>query len=157
MSNIPSSPLTSDASVDELLNLVRFGPIESVRLLPERSCVFISFLDGSTAAGFHADAQVKKLALHGQELKIGWGKASNLSSSISQEVSQNQATRNVFVGGLDESTTEQDLRDALSSFGPIDQVKIVRDKNIGFVHFLSIATAIQVSYTRRHELISGCC
>jgi hypothetical protein len=45
--------LPPEASVDELLNLVRFGPIESVRLLPEKSCVFISFLDGSTAAAFH--------------------------------------------------------------------------------------------------------
>lgn len=137
----------AEASVDELLNLVRFGPIESVRLLPERSCVFISFLDGSTAAGFHADAQVKKLALHGQELKIGWGKASNLSVAVATEVQNSQATRNVFVGNLDEATTEQDLRDALSSFGPIDQVKIVRDKNIGFVHFLGIGTAMQVSWT----------
>ena len=83
--------------------------------------------------------------MHGQELRIGWGKASHLSTSIQAEVQNNQATRNVFVGNLNEETTEQDLRDALSSFGPIDQVKIVRDKNIGFVHFLSISTAMQVS------------
>lgn len=48
------------------------------------------------------------------------------------------------LGNLDESFTEQSLRDELSRFGHIDQVKIVRDKNIGFVHFLSIATAIKV-------------
>ena len=130
--------------MDELLNLVRFGPIENVRLLPEKSCVFISFLDGSTAAAFHADASVKKLALHGQELKIGWGKPSQVPAPISQAVSQNQATRNVFVGNLEETTNEQDLRNICSKFGPIDQVKIVRDKNIGFIHFLSIATAIKV-------------
>ncbi len=135
-----------DASVDELLNLVRFGPIESVRLLPEKSCVFISFLDGSTAAAFHADASVKKLALHGQELKIGWGKPSVLPAAIGQAIQQNQATRNVYVGNLDEATDEQALRDDLSRFGPIDQVKIVRDKNIGFVHFLSISTAMKVSH-----------
>jgi RNA recognition motif-containing protein len=45
---------------------------------------------------------------------------------------------------LDDDITEQSLRDDLSRFGPIDQVKIVRDKNIGFVHFLSIANAIKV-------------
>lgn len=61
--------------------------------------------------------------------------------------------------------TEQTLRDDLSRFGPIDQVKIVRgafsfscacadthaDKNIGFVHFLSIATAIKVVQTLATE------
>ena len=37
------------------------------------------------------------------------------------------------MGGLDESLTEEQLRDDLSRFGLIDQVKIVRDKNIGFL------------------------
>lgn len=45
---------------------------------------------------------------------------------------------------MDESYTEQSLRDELSKYGHLDQVKIVRDKNIGFVHFLSIANAIKV-------------
>nr|KIR85433.1 cytoplasmic protein [Cryptococcus tetragattii IND107] len=139
--------LPAEASVDELLNLVRFGPIEAVRLLPEKSCVFISFLDGSTAAAFHADACVKKLALHGQELKIGWGKPSMVHPTVAAAVASSQATRNVFVGNLDPETNEQDLRNELSRFGPIDQVKIVRDKNIGFIHFLSISTAMKVVAT----------
>ena len=42
---------------------------------------------------------------------------------------------------------EEQLRDNLSRFGSIDQVKIVRDKNIDFVHFLSISTATKVITT----------
>lgn len=136
--------LPAEASVDELLNQVKFGPIENVRLLPEKSCAFLSFLDGSMAAAFHADASVKKLSLHGQELKIGWGKPSSCPTPVLMAVQQNQATRNVYLGQLDEEMTEQSLRDDLARFGPIDQVKIVRDKNIGFVHFLSIGTAMKV-------------
>lgn len=145
-----SSPDTSlDASVDELMNLVRFGPVESVRILTEKSCVFISFLDGATAAAFHADATVKKLTLHGQELKIGWGHASPVPSQVIHAIAMAKATRNVYLGGLDEHVTESQLRDDLSRFGPIDQVKIVRDKGIGFVHFLSITVAMRVSL---HEM-----
>lgn len=136
--------LPATASVDELLNLVHFGPLESIRVLPEKSCVFLSFLDGATAAAFHADATIKKLALHGQELKIGWGKPSPVSAQVSLAISQSNASRNVYLGGLDENTTEEQLRDDLSRFGLIDQVKIVRDKNIGFVHFLSISVATKV-------------
>ncbi|CAL1711477.1 unnamed protein product [Somion occarium] len=136
--------LPATASVDELLNLVHFGPLESIRVLPEKSCVFLSFLDGATAAAFHADAVIKKLSLHGQELKIGWGKPSPVPSQVALAIQQNNASRNVYLGGLDENTTEEQLRDDLSRFGLIDQVKIVRDKNIGFVHFLSISTAIKV-------------
>ena len=140
----------SDASVDELLNLVRFGPIERIHLVPEKSCVFVSFLDGSTAAAFHADANVKKLALKGQELRIGWGQASHVPTTVMAAVQKAQATRNVFLGNLDDATTEETLRDDLSKFGPIDQVKIVRDKGIAFVHFLSIAVAIKVNTLLSH-------
>ncbi|EJD08200.1 uncharacterized protein FOMMEDRAFT_138161 [Fomitiporia mediterranea MF3/22] len=139
--------LPSTASVDELLNLVHFGPLESIRVLPEKSCVFLSFLDGATAAAFHADATVKKLSLHGQELKIGWGKPSPVPSQVALSIQQSNASRNVYIGGLDENMTEEQLRDDLSRFGLIDQVKIVRDKNIGFVHFLSISTATKVVAT----------
>ncbi|TXT13645.1 hypothetical protein VHUM_01012 [Vanrija humicola] len=137
--NIPE-----DASADELLNLVRFGPIESVKILSDKSCVFISFLDGATAAAFYADAAVKKLALRGQELRIGWGRESNLPTSVAIAVQYNQATRNVFIGGLTDEDTEQTLRADLVRFGDIDQIKIVRDKNIAFVHFLSISVAMKV-------------
>lgn len=65
--------LPSDASVDELLSQVRFGPIESIRILPEKSCAFISFLDPTTAAAFHSDALMRKIRLHDHDLKIGWG------------------------------------------------------------------------------------
>ncbi|KZS88208.1 hypothetical protein SISNIDRAFT_460086 [Sistotremastrum niveocremeum HHB9708] len=136
--------LPPTASVDELLNLVHFGPIENVRVLPEKSCVFVSFLDGATAAAFHADATIKKLNLHGQELKVGWGKASPVPSQVMLAITQSNASRNVYLGGLDEGMTEEQLRDDLSRFGLIDQVKIVRDKNIGFVHFLSISVATKV-------------
>ncbi|TEB37621.1 hypothetical protein FA13DRAFT_1882227 [Coprinellus micaceus] len=124
--------LPATASVDELLNLVHFGPLES---------------DSRTAAAFHADATVKKLSLHTQELKIGWGKPSPVPAQVALAISQSNASRNVYIGGLDENMTEEQLRDELSRFGLIDQVKIVRDKNIGFVHFLSISVATKVVNT----------
>ncbi|KAF8435168.1 hypothetical protein L210DRAFT_3552066 [Boletus edulis BED1] len=139
--------LPATASVDELLNLVHFGPLESIRVLPEKSCVFLSFLDGQTAASFHADATIKRLSLHGQELKIGWGKPSPVPAQVQLAIQQSNASRNVYLGGLDEGMTEEMLRDELGRFGLIDQVKIVRDKNIGFVHFLSISVATKVVNT----------
>ncbi|KAJ6483853.1 RNA-binding protein Nrd1 [Mycena vitilis] len=140
--NLPPS-----ASVDELLNLVHFGPLESIRVLPEKSCVFLSFLDAPTAAAFFADASIRKLALHAQELKVGWGKPSAVPAQVMQAITQSGASRNVYLGGLEEGMTEEMLRDELSRFGLIDQVKIVRDKNIGFVHFLSIGVATKVVNT----------
>lgn len=138
LGNIPP-----DTSAEEILGHVRSGQIESVRLLPDKNCAFISFIDGSSATHFHSDAILKKLAIKGQDIKIGWGKPSSVPTSVALAVQQSGASRNVYLGNLPEETTEEELRADLSKFGPIDTVKIVREKAIGFVHFLSIGNAVK--------------
>lgn len=63
---------------------------------------------------------------------------------VALAVSQNSATRNIYIGNLPEDITEAEIREDLSKFGPIDTVKLIREKNIGFVHFLSIGIAMKV-------------
>lgn len=138
LGNIPP-----DTPAEEILSHVRSGQIESVRILPDKNCAFISFLDSSSATHFHSDAILKKLCIKGQDIKIGWGKPSSVPTSVALAVQQSGASRNVYLGNLPEETTEQDLRDELTKFGPIDTVKIVKEKAIGFVHFLSIGNAIK--------------
>ncbi|KAF2215232.1 hypothetical protein CERZMDRAFT_109973 [Cercospora zeae-maydis SCOH1-5] len=138
LGNIPP-----DTSAEEILGHVRSGQIESVRLLPDKNCAFISFLDASSATHFHSDAILKKLSIKGQDIKIGWGKPSSVPTSVALAVQQSGASRNVYLGNLSEDVTEEELREDLSKFGPIDTVKIVREKAIGFVHFLSIGNAIK--------------
>ncbi|KAH7419581.1 hypothetical protein BKA64DRAFT_563253 [Cadophora sp. MPI-SDFR-AT-0126] len=138
LGNIPP-----ETSAEEILGHVRSGQIESVRLLPDKNCAFISFLDGSSATHFHSDAILKKLSIRGQDIKVGWGKPSQVPTSVALAVQQSGASRNVYLGNLEETVTEDELREDLSKFGPIDTVKIVREKAIGFVHFLSIGNAIK--------------
>lgn len=138
LGNIPP-----ETSAEEILGHVRSGQIESVRLLPDKNCAFISFLDGSSATHFHSDAILKKLAIRGQDIKVGWGKPAPVPTSVSVAVQQSGASRNVYLGNLPETVTEAELRDDLGKYGPIDTVKIVREKAIGFVHFLSISNAVK--------------
>jgi RNA recognition motif-containing protein len=138
LGNIPA-----DTTAEELLSHVRSGQIESVRMLPDKNCAFISFLDGSSATHFHSDAILKKLNIKGQDIKVGWGKPSQVPTSVQLAVQQSGASRNVYLGNLPEDISEQELREDLSKFGPIDTIKMVREKNIGFVHFLSIGNAVK--------------
>lgn len=138
LGNIPP-----DTQAEEILGHVRSGQIESVRLLADKNCAFISFLDSSSATHFHSDAILKKLSIKGQDIKIGWGKPSQVPTSVALAVQQSGASRNVYLGNLPEEVGEDELREDLSKYGPIDTVKIVREKAIGFVHFLSIGNAIK--------------
>ncbi|KAL8301840.1 hypothetical protein RB597_002321 [Gaeumannomyces tritici] len=138
LGNIPQ-----DTSAEEILGHVRSGQIESVRLLPDKNCAFISFLDASSATHFHSDAILKKLCIKGQDIKVGWGKPSQVPTSVALAVQQSGASRNVYLGNLPEDIAEEELREDLGKFGAIDTIKIVREKSIAFVHFLSIANAIK--------------
>lgn len=138
LGNIPA-----ETSAEEILNHVRSGQIESVRLLPDKNCAFISFLDSSSATHFHSDAILKKLAIKGNDIKVGWGKPSQVPTSVALAIQQSGASRNVYLGNLAEETSEDDLREELGKFGSIDTVKIVKEKAIGFVHFLSISNAMK--------------
>jgi RNA recognition motif-containing protein len=138
LGNIPA-----ETSAEEILSHVRSGQIESVRLLPDKNCAFISFLDGSSATHFHSDAILKKLSIKGQDIKIGWGKPSPVPTSVALAVQQSGASRNVYLGNLPEETTEAEIREDLGKFGPIDTIKLVREKAIGFVHFLSVSNAVK--------------
>jgi len=138
LGNIPP-----DTTAEEILGHVRSGQIESVRLLPDKNCAFISFLDASSATHFHSDAILKKLCIKGQDIKVGWGKPSQVPTSVALAVQQSGASRNVYLGNLPEEITEDEIREDLGKFGAIDTVKLVREKNIAFVHYLSIANAIK--------------
>lgn len=138
LGNIPA-----ETSAEEILNHVRSGQIESVRLLSDKNCAFISFLDSNSATHFHSDAILKKLAIKGNDIKVGWGKPSQVPTSVALAVQQSGASRNVYLGNLPEETTEDEMREELGKFGPIDTVKIVKEKAIGFVHFLSISNAMK--------------
>ncbi|KAL8788650.1 MAG: hypothetical protein Q9213_001578 [Squamulea squamosa] len=138
LGNIPP-----ETSAEEILGHVRSGPIESVRILPDKNCAFISFLESNCATHFHSDAILKKLSIRGQDIKIGWGKPAQVPTSVSIAVQQSGASRNVYLGNLPDSVTEAELREDLGKYGLIDTVKIVREKAIGFVHFLAISNAIK--------------
>lgn len=138
LGNIPA-----DTSAEEILNHVRSGQIESVRLLPDKNCAFISFLDGSSATHFHSDAILKKLNIKGHDIKVGWGKPSQVPTSVALATQQSGASRNVYLGNLPDDITEEEIRSDLGKFGQIDTVKMVPEKAIAFVHFLSIGNAIK--------------
>ncbi|KAJ3309922.1 hypothetical protein HDU76_003491 [Blyttiomyces sp. JEL0837] len=151
MGNLPAG-----TTYEEVMNHVKFGPVEQVKLLEDKNCAFITFIESSAAMNFHADSQTRRILVGGAtgtapvEVKIGWGKPSMCQPTILAAV-QSGATRNVFIGNIDETFTEQVLATELSRFGPIDQVKILAEKRIAFVHMASVSAAMKAVGTLPNE------
>ncbi|KAI9272182.1 hypothetical protein EDC94DRAFT_655590 [Helicostylum pulchrum] len=126
----------------EILGLVRTGMIESYRPCYEKTCAFLAFVDSASAQGFFQEYLSKKLVIHNIEIKVGWGKPNTFSNMLRVQI-QGGATRCVYLGRLTEVHTEEYISNAVRKFGDIENVKIIADKNIAFVHFLSISSAVK--------------
>lgn len=142
LGNIPP-----ELTMEQLLNYVHSGVVESAKMIPEKSCAFISFLNHASAYHFYSDAILRKLSINSYDIKIGWGKPSSLPPQVALAVSQDGATRNIYLGNLPDDITEDEIRQEMSKFGKIDTINLLKDRNIAFVHFLSISTAIKVVET----------
>ncbi|KAI8821991.1 uncharacterized protein EV422DRAFT_495262 [Fimicolochytrium jonesii] len=134
--------LPSLTTYEDVINLVRGGALEQVKILEEKNCAFITFVESSAAHAFHLECQNKRPHLQTSELKVGWGKHTPIPPAILAAV-QGGASRNVFLGNIDESVTDTVLHQEFGKFGPIDQVKILPDKRIAFVHMASIVAAMK--------------
>lgn len=143
LGNVPS-----DIEPYELLDYVRSGILENVKILPAKNCAFISFVDAQSALLFHSDCILKKLNINGNDIRIGWGKNAPIAPAVLEAIQRDGATRNVYLGNLNNSpsgemVTEAELREDLSLYGVIDSIKIIPEKGIAFIHFLSILSAIR--------------
>lgn len=143
LGNVPS-----DIQPNELLDYVRSGILELVKILPAKNCAFVSFIDHQSALLFHSDCILKKLNINGNDIRIGWGKNTPILPVVTELIQRDGATRNVYLGNLNnpltgEMITEAELRADLSAYGVIDCIKIIPEKGIAFIHFLSILSAIR--------------
>lgn len=138
LGNIPSG-----ITPYELLNHVRSGTVESLKMIPSKNCAFISFLDEKSATLFHSDAILKRLTINNHDIKIGWGKPNPVQPIVASCVSRYNATRNVYIGNLPENITETELANDTKEYGEIDTIKMIHDKKIAFIHFTSILAAIR--------------
>jgi len=142
--------LPSGTTYEELLNHVRGGKLDNVKIFEDKNYAFVTFVEASSAVAFYQSATLRRITIHNQDAKIGWGKPVQISPNILLAV-QNNATRNIFIGNLDETITKSYLEKEFSQFGPIDVIKVLPEKRIAFVHMTSIAAAMKAIQTFQNE------
>ncbi|RKP39643.1 hypothetical protein BJ085DRAFT_9800, partial [Dimargaris cristalligena] len=136
------SNIHPEATVTDLCNAVRGGAVYQIRYIPDKRIAFVSFLDPMAAMAFHQLATFSGVAVKSRRLRVGWGHPSAVPPPVAQAVQQG-ASRNIYIGSLDESMTAEKLRADFSQFGDIELVNILPEKNCGFVNFTSIRSAMK--------------
>ncbi|KAI8377210.1 hypothetical protein EDC96DRAFT_255556 [Choanephora cucurbitarum] len=140
--------VTEELTSHDILQCVHQGALEQFRMSKERFCAFLTFLDASAANAFFQTYTTKKFIVKGVVLQVNWGSPKAISSTLQIQIEAG-ATRNVYLGRLLETDTEESIRSKVKKFGPIEHIRFIKPKKIAFVHFLSILSAIKCNSVLR--------
>lgn len=132
------------------MQAIRGGILQNIRYMPTKNIAFIMFACPNAALEFHQRASTDGLVVKNKRCKIGWGKAQALTPLI-QQILETSGSRNVYIGGIDHTVTEQSLRNDFAVLGEIELINIVSDRNIAFVNYTDIMSAIKaVEFMKTH-------
>ncbi|GAA6056427.1 hypothetical protein JCM3770_000697 [Rhodotorula araucariae] len=76
----------------------------------------------------------------------GWaslGRPATPEGAVSLSPPVQQPTRSLWVGNLDPKTTPADLQEVFAPYGAIESLRLIPDKECGFVNFVSVADAMR--------------
>ena len=99
----------------------------------------MTFVDTTAAYTFYNVSTYQGLTLNNRRLKIGWGKNSGpLSPSLAVAV-HSGATRNVYIGNIEdfETFTEERLKRDFGEYGDIELVNFLKEKCVLMSFFTS--------------------
>jgi len=145
----PSAPrgiylgnVQADVTAHDLCKVAnRFGALESVKIVEGKQCAFLNFVEPSAAHAFWASAQHQPITIGQNTLKVNWAKSGVLNPEVMNAIRQG-ATRNLFVGNIEDHISEETIREAFREHGEIDNIVILRPKKIAFVNLTSIHSAL---------------
>jgi len=144
--------LHADSTYHDILPLAnRYGAVEYAKIVPAKKCAFINFVDDRAAQAFYYNS-FQQLNIRGNDIRLGWAKSSPIAPALLEHIRQG-ATRNLFVGNVTETVTEEMLKNLFSPFGEFDSVSILHQKGIAFVNMTSINGAVTArTALQGHEL-----
>lgn len=140
-----------ETTLEEICNVVRGGLLHHIRYITEKHICFVTFVDPNSAVAFFGLSNMQGLMIHNRRLKIGWGKHSGpLPTQIALAVGAG-ASRNVYVGNIEDSLTTDQLKADFSEYGEIELVNTLREKNCAFINFTNLSSAIKAIEGIKHK------
>ncbi|GAA5795519.1 hypothetical protein HPULCUR_000877 [Helicostylum pulchrum] len=138
---------------------VRYGNVESARILSDKECAFVNFETVESALAAKEDL-VNRLGcmISGSIVKVGFGKADvNLAMALTNEAGPNAQgpTRALWVGNIPANINPAVLRSLFQSFGVIESIRILSHKNCGFVNFERQEDAVRARKVLQNKELLG--
>ncbi|KAL5130066.1 Flowering time control protein FPA [Glycine soja] len=133
--------LAADVTDADLMELfAKYGALDSVTSYSARSYAFVFFKRVE-------DAKAAKNALQGTSLR-----GSSLKIEFARPA---KACKQLWVGGISQAVTKEDLEAEFQKFGKIEDFKFFRDRNTACVEFFNLEDATQAMKIMNGKRIGG--
>ncbi|OMP03936.1 hypothetical protein COLO4_10090 [Corchorus olitorius] len=129
---------TVDSDLMELFN--KYGALDSVTTYSSRSYAFVYFKRVEDAKA--AKEALQGTALHGNPIKIEFARPA-------------KPCKNLWVGGISQTLSKEELEEEFSKFGKIEDFKFLRDRNTVFVEYSRMEDASQAMRNMNGKRIGG--
>ncbi|KAJ3405225.1 hypothetical protein HDU80_001680 [Chytriomyces hyalinus] len=141
--------LDATITAPEILSLFSpFGAIESLRMLPDKECVFVNFVRVEDALAAKDGMAGRKIG--SSVVRLGFGKNEAVGDTQGM-----QPTKSVWIGNIPPSITSSDLEKMFSAFGPVESCRVLTHKSCGFVNFDSLHDAMKAQHAMNGQEIHG--
>ncbi|GMJ08471.1 hypothetical protein like AT2G43410 [Hibiscus trionum] len=134
--NLPGE--TVDSDLMELFN--KFGALDSVTTYSSRSYAFVYFKRVEDAKA--ARDALQGATLHGSQIKIEFARPA-------------KPCKNLWVGGISQTVSKEELEEEFRKFGKIEDFKFLRDRNTAFVEYSRMEDASEAMRNMSGKRIGG--
>ncbi|KAJ3141043.1 hypothetical protein HDU90_007066 [Geranomyces variabilis] len=136
-------------SPSDLLTLFSpFGPIESLRILPDKECAFVNFVHVEDAVRARDDMQSGRVG--NCIVRIGFGKAEAINDTQGM-----QPTKSLWVGNIPPTTDPAALEAMFAAYGAVESARVLTHKNCGFINFVRLEDAMEARKNMNGKEIGG--
>ena len=167
---------------NDLITLFRsYGVVTDVKMLVSKHCGFVTFADESSAKS--AMKAMDGYVMNGKTIHVNTARESAIQSSqksasslqrlcaaslssvidgVPQQSSRQRgpvvraSSRAVWVGNVGDDVTDAQFAMYVTQFGPVESVKLLREKRCGFVNYLSISVAQEAIRQMQGQKLGEC-
>ncbi|KAF9115553.1 hypothetical protein BGX27_007440 [Mortierella sp. AM989] len=130
-----------------------FGPVESLKVIPDKECAFINFTRVEDAMRAKEDISERRGGRIGNAtVRVGYGKAELM---VNADAPVLHPTRALWIGNIPSSTTPATLHAMFTHFGAIESARVLTHKSCGFINFESMEDAVVAKKVMHGQEIFG--
>ncbi|KAI8597747.1 hypothetical protein EDD21DRAFT_384618 [Dissophora ornata] len=130
-----------------------FGPVESLKVIPDKECAFINFTRVEDAMRAKEDISERHGGRIGNTtVRVGYGKAELM---VNADAPVLHPTRALWIGNIPSSTTPAALHAMFAHFGTIESARVLTHKSCGFINFEGMDDAVVAKKVMHGQEIFG--